>query len=122
MDGFWLPSWGVLGGVVIFTFWNLFGSWGYLGPRWPQEPSKKPWGPILGPIFIDFLSIFGSFLVDLYAIGPSSRRLDTSLLRAAYRATIARRAPALRAQYGGRACEYKKHAFTRRMYRNLNPV
>ena len=42
----------------------LFGSWGLLGPRWPQEPILIDFWSI----FDDFLTIFGGCLDDFWTI------------------------------------------------------
>ena len=58
---FGAPRWGGRMGVER-TFDGLFCSWGQDGP---QDPPRRPWGPIL----MDLGSIFNGFLTNVNGFG-----------------------------------------------------
>ena len=85
-------------------------------PRRPQDAPKAPktihrqrFGDDFKKILEDFWKSFGMIFCKILPtnLPPllEDFRFASLFLRAAYRATLARRAPALRAQYGGRACQ-----------------
>ena len=75
---------------------EVYPSFSLLSPKTPQDR-----------FLVDFCSIFAEFSMDFRLIFARFFSFSVCLAfwRAAYRATLARRAPALRAQYGGRASE-----------------
>ena len=67
-DRFWAPTWGIWGGesspfsdpLIFFLV-----SWGLLGPRWPQDPSKDDFGFDFRRFWTPTWWILDSNLVDL---------------------------------------------------------
>ena len=73
LDRFWIDFssiWGAKmggpGGVLKFTFWCLFGSWGHLGAKMAPRPLQEASGTDFGWFLDRFWLIFEWILLDFW--------------------------------------------------------